>query len=66
MRAKVPQRLSASHPLAGYFPSEQVAMKPLSEVEVVDPEGTGQQRWMNRRKPAARSAFAITFEGRLF
>ena len=29
------------------------------------PKGTGQERWMNRWKPAL-NAFAITFEGRLF
>jgi len=34
-------------------------------VRSLDPKGTGQERWMNRWKPAL-NAFAITFEGRLF
>ena len=50
----------------GHFPNEQAAMKCLYlVVRSLDPKGTGQQRWMNRWKPAL-NAFAITFEGRLF
>jgi transposase-like protein len=50
----------------GHFPNEQAAMKCLYlVVRSLDPEGTGQERWMNRWKPAL-NAFAITFEGRLF
>ena len=50
----------------GHFPNEQAAMKCLyMVVRSLDPTGTGQQRWMNRWKPAL-NAFAITFEGRLF
>lgn len=50
----------------GHFPNEQAAMKCLYlVVRSLDPTGTGQQRWMNRWKPAL-NAFAITFEGRLF
>ena len=41
-------------------------MKCLSlVVRSLDPKGTGQERWMNRWKPAL-NAFAITFEGRRF
>jgi len=50
----------------GHFPNEQAAMKCLYlVVRSLDPTGTGQERWMNRWKPAL-NAFAITFEGRLF
>jgi transposase-like protein len=50
----------------GHFPNEQAAMKRLYLVlRSLDPTGTGQERWMNRWKPAL-NAFAITFEGRLF
>jgi len=50
----------------GHFPNEQSAMKCLYlVVRSLDPKGTGQERWMNRWKPAL-NAFAITFEGRLF
>jgi putative transposase len=50
----------------GHFPNEQAAMKCLyMVVRSLDPKGTGQERWMNRWKPAL-NAFAITFEGRLF
>ena len=50
----------------GHFPNEQSAMKCLyMVVRSLDPTGTGQERWMNRWKPAL-NAFAITFEGRLF
>jgi putative transposase len=50
----------------GHFPNEQAAMKCLyMVVRSLDPTGSGQQRWMNRWKPAL-NAFAITFEGRLF
>ncbi|MEP1123579.1 MAG: IS256 family transposase [Ilumatobacter sp.] len=50
----------------GHFPNEQAAMKCLyMVVRSLDPTGTGQERWMNRWKPAL-NAFAITFEGRLF
>ena len=50
----------------GHFPNEQAAMKCLYLViRSLDPKGTGQERWMNRWKPAL-NAFAITFEGRLF
>ncbi|MCL4165425.1 UNVERIFIED_CONTAM: hypothetical protein GTU68_023357 [Idotea baltica] len=50
----------------GHFPNEQAAMKCLYlVVRSLDPKGTGQERWMNRWKPAL-NAFAITFEGRLF
>jgi len=49
----------------GHFPNEQAAMKCLyMVVRSLDPTGTGQERWMNRWKPAL-NAFAITFEGRL-
>jgi transposase-like protein len=50
----------------GHFPNEQSALKCLyMVVRSLDPKGTGQERWMNRWKPAL-NAFAITFEGRLF
>ena len=50
----------------GHFPNEQAAMKCLYLViRSLDPTGSGQERWMNRWKPAL-NAFAITFEGRLF
>jgi putative transposase len=50
----------------GHFPNEQAAMKCLyMVVRSLDPTGTGQERWMNRWKPAL-NAFAVTFEGRLF
>ena len=50
----------------GHFPNEQAAMKCLyMVVRSLDPKGTGQERWMNRWKPAL-NAFAITFQGRLF
>jgi putative transposase len=50
----------------GHFPNEQVAMKCLYLViRSLDPKGTGQERWMNRWKPAL-NAFAMTCEGRLF
>ena len=50
----------------GHFPNEQAALKCLYlVVRSLDPKGTGQQRWMNRWKPAL-NAFAITFESRLF
>jgi len=50
----------------GHFPNEQAAMKCLyMVVRSLDPTGTGQERWMNRWKPAL-NAFAITFQGRLF
>jgi putative transposase len=46
-------------------PNEQAAMKCLyMVVRSLDPKATGQERWMNRWKPAL-NAFAITFEGRL-
>ncbi len=49
----------------GHFPNEQAAMKCLYlVVRSLDPKGTGQERWMNRWKPAL-NAFAITFEDRL-
>lgn len=50
----------------GHFPNEQAALKCLYlVVRSLDPKGTGQERWMNRWKPAL-NAFAIAFEGRLF
>ena len=50
----------------GHFPNEQAALKCLYlVVRSLDPKGSGQERWMNRWKPAL-NAFAITFEGRLF
>ena len=50
----------------GHFPNEQAALKCLYlVVRSLDPNRTGQERWMNRWKPAL-NAFAITFEGRLF
>ncbi len=50
----------------GHFPNEQAATKCLYlVVRSLDPTGSGQERWMNRWKPAL-NAFAITFEGRLF
>ena len=50
----------------GHFPNEQAALKCLyMVVRSLDPTGSGQERWMNRWKPAL-NAFAITFEGRLF
>ncbi len=50
----------------GHFPNEQAAMKCLyMVVRSLDPSGSGQERWMNRWKPAL-NASAITFEGRLF
>lgn len=49
----------------GHFPNEQAALKCLyMVVRSLDPKGTGQERWMNRWKPAL-NAFAITFDGRL-
>jgi putative transposase len=48
----------------GHFPNEQAAMKCLYlVVRSLDPKGTGQERWMNRWKPALN---AFAFEGRLF
>jgi hypothetical protein len=38
---------------------------PLPRRAFARPKGTGQERWMNRWKPAL-NAFPITFEGRLF
>ena len=38
---------------------------PLHGRAFARPDGTRQERWMNRWKPAL-NAFAITFEGRLF
>ena len=50
----------------GHFPNEQAAMKCLyMVVRSLDPTGSGQERWMNRWKPAL-NAFAVTSEGRLF
>ncbi len=50
----------------GHFPNEQAALKCLYlVVRSLDPTGSGQERWVNRWKPAL-NAFAITFEGRLF
>ncbi len=50
----------------GHFPNEQAAMKCLYlVVRSLDPTGSGQERWMNRWKPAL-NAFAIAFEARLF
>ena len=50
----------------GHFPNDQAAMKCLYlVVRSLDPTGSGQERWLNRWKPAL-NAFAITFEGRLF
>src|SRR5215207_506405 len=50
----------------GHFPNEQAAIKCIYlVVRSLDPKGTGQERWMNRWKPAL-TAFAISFEGRLF
>ena len=50
----------------GHFPNEQAALKCLYlVVRSLDPKDTGQERWMNRWKPAL-NAFAIAFEGRLF
>ena len=49
----------------GHFPSEQAAIKCLYLViRSLDPKNTGQERWMNRWKPAL-NAFAITFDGRI-
>ena len=48
----------------GHFPNEQAASKCLYLVRLRDPEGTGQERGMNRWKPALNT-FAITFEDRL-
>jgi len=49
----------------GHFPNEQAALKSMYLVErSLDPKGTGQERWINRWKPAL-NAFAITFEGHL-
>ena len=43
----------------GHFPNEQAALKCLClVVRSLDPKGTGQERWMNRWKPAL-NAFAI-------
>jgi transposase-like protein len=45
----------------GHFPNELAAMKTLYlTVTSLDPKGTGQTRWITRRKPAP-NAFAITF-----
>ena len=62
----------AQHPVPsaararGHFPNEQAALKCIYlVVRSLDPKGTGQERWINRWKPAL-NAFAITFEGRLF
>lgn len=50
----------------GHFPNDQAALKCVyMAVRSLDPTGSGQERWMNRWKPAL-NAFAITFEGRLF
>ena len=50
----------------GHFPNDQAAMKCLYlVVRSLDPTGAGQERWMNRWKPAL-NAFAITFENRIF
>src|SRR3546814_450691 len=50
----------------GHFPTEQAAMNCLYlVVRSLDPTGKGAHRWMNRWKPAL-TAFAVTFEGRLF
>ena len=59
-------RLRRATRARGHFPNEPAAMKCLyMVVRSLDPTGTGQERWMNRWKPAL-NAFAITFEGRLF
>ena len=59
-------RLRRATRARGHFPNEQAAMKCLYlVVRSLDPTGSGQERWMNRWKPAL-NAFAITFEGRLF
>ena len=49
----------------GHFPNQQELKCLYMVVSSLDPTGTGQERWMNRWKPAL-NAFAITFEGRLF
>src|SRR3546814_20371604 len=50
----------------GHFPTEQAAMNCLYlVVRSLDPTGKGAHRWMNRWKPAL-TAFAVTFEVRLF
>ena len=59
-------RFRRATPSPGALPNEQAAMKCLYlVVRSLDPTGSGQERWMNRWKPAL-NAFAITFEGRLF
>jgi putative transposase len=47
----------------GDFPNEQAATKCLYlVVRSLDPNSTGQERWMNRWRPGL-NAFAITFAG---
>lgn len=49
----------------GHFPTEQAALKTLYLVtRSLDPEGTGQGRWVTRWKPAL-NAFAVTFADRM-
>ncbi|MEZ5409196.1 MAG: hypothetical protein R2761_14305 [Acidimicrobiales bacterium] len=43
---------------------DQEAALAVLVVRSLDPYGAGQDRWMNRWKPAL-NAFAITFDGRL-
>lgn len=49
----------------GHFPNEQAAMKVLYlVVRSMDPQGTGQQRWMMRWKPVL-NVMAIQYHGRM-
>ncbi len=49
----------------GHFPTEQAALKTLYLVtRSLDPNGTGQARWVTRCKPAP-NAFAVTFADRM-
>jgi putative transposase len=49
----------------GHFPTEQAALKTLYLVtRSMDPQGTGQARWVTRWKPAL-NAFAVTFADRM-
>jgi transposase-like protein len=59
------ESLHARYRRAVNFPTEQAALKCLYLVTCgLDPNGTGQQRWTMRWKPAL-NAFAVTFANRI-